>query len=251
MTGSRWWTKTAFYGALAGGALLVLGALGSRAGIWPFSIGFSVAAAGLATAAVAGCWGIGALVVALRRALRTELPALLTGLGVSLVVLGAFAVQLVRLFTLPPLHQVTTDPDDPPAFDAIAAVRPEGSNPHTYDPDQPILDSTLAEAQQRAWPELVALDSSLDPQAALERAIATVEGMGMAVVNVDRTKGIVEATDTTLWFGFKDDVVVRVRARNVGSVIDARSVSRVGVADLGANARRVLNFLERFAADDD
>ena len=247
MAGTRWWTKTLFYGGIAAGALLVVGALGSRAGLWPFNLGFLVAAAGIAVAAAVTLWGLGGLVVVVRRSLRPELPALLAGLAVSLVVLGAFALQLVRLYSVPPIYQVTTDIDDPPAFDAVAGLRPAGSNPHDYDPAQPILDTTLAEAQRAAWPELTSLHTPLDPDAALDRAVAVIEDMGMAVVNVDADAGIVEATDTTVWFGFEDDVVVRVRGDGGGAVVDARSVSRVGVSDLGANARRVLRFLERFA----
>lgn len=249
MAGTRWWTKTLFYGGFAAGALLVVGALGSRAELWSFNVGFLVAAAGIAIAAVVTLWGLGALVVVLRRALRPELPALLAGLAASLVVLGAFALQLVRLYSVPPIYQVTTDIDDPPAFDAVVELRPAGSNPHDYDPAQPILETTLAEAQRAAWPELTSLHTPLDPDAALDRAVAVIERMGMAVVNVDAEAGIVEATDTTAWFGFEDDVVVRVRGDGEGAVVDARSVSRVGVSDLGANARRVLGFLERFATD--
>jgi uncharacterized protein (DUF1499 family) len=56
----------------------------------------------------------------------------------------------------------------------------------------------------------------------------------------------VEATDTTFWFGFKDDVVVRVRAaeNGGGSIVDVRSVSRVGQSDLGLNAKRIGSILD-------
>ena len=249
MAGTRWSTKTLLYGGLAGGLLLAGGALGSRAEIWPFDVGFLAATAGVAVAAIVVAWGIGALVVVLRRELQREVPALLAGLAVSLVAVGAFAVQLNQVFSVPPIHQVTTDIDDPPAFDAVVGLRPAGSNPHGYDGDQPILETTLAEAQRAAWPELTSLRTRLDPHAALQRAVAVVERMGMAVVNVDADAGIVEATDTTVWFGFEDDFVVRIRGNGEGAVVDARSVSRVGVSDLGVNARRVLRFLERFAID--
>ena len=246
--GRTWWTKTILTGSLAAGALLVVSAAGSRFEIWPFEIAFLVAAAGIAFAIAGAAWGAGGLISALRRPQTTELPALDLAVAVCAVVLGAFALQLVRVFTLPPIHHVTTDIADPPAFDAIADLRPAGSNPHTYDPAQTILDGTLAEAQQRAWPELTGLHASLARGPALERAVDTLEAMGMAIVNVDRVEGLVEATATTFWFGFKDDMVVRVRGTEEGSVIDARSVSRVGVSDVGANARRVLDFLERFGA---
>lgn len=246
--GGTWWTKTILTGSLAAGALLVIGAAGSRFEIWPFGVGFQVAAAGIALAIVGAAWGVVGLIVALRRPQPVGVPSLGLALVVCAIVLGAFALQIVRLFTLPPIHQVTTDTADPPGFGAIANLRPEGSNPHGYDAAQPILDGTLAEAQQRAWPELTSLHSALGRDAALDRAVTTLETMGMVIVHIDRANGLVEATDTTFWFGFKDDMVVRVRSTGEGSVVDARSVSRVGVADLGANARRVLGFLERFGA---
>lgn len=247
MTGSTWWTRIACLGGLVSLAVLLVGALGTRAGLWAYTSGFLVAAAGIAVAALVAAWGLGALVVALHRSLRAELSALALGLVASALVLGAFALQFVRLQSVPPIYQVTTDTDDPPMFDAVATMRPAGSNPHTYDPDQPIGDGTLAGAQKAAWPELTSLRSTLDPDAALDRAVETAEDMGMAVVNVDRANGLVEATATTFWFGFTDDVVVRVRGDADGSVIDARSVSRVGISDVGANARRLLRFLEAFA----
>ncbi|MFB3106560.1 MAG: DUF1499 domain-containing protein [Pseudomonadales bacterium] len=73
--------------------------------------------------------------------------------------------------------------------------------------------------------------------------------MGLELVNEARLQGMIEATATTFWFGFKDDMVVRIRPSGAGSVIDVRSVSRVGMSDLGANARRIGEFLEGFAAN--
>jgi uncharacterized protein (DUF1499 family) len=71
-----------------------------------------------------------------------------------------------------------------------------------------------------------------------------LEDLGLEIVAVDEAAGRVEATATTFWFGFKDDVVVRVRSSGAGSVVDVRSVSRVGVSDLGANARRIGQILD-------
>ena len=69
---------------------------------------------------------------------------------------------------------------------------------------------------------------------------------GLKIVDVSLEEGRVEATATTFWFGFKDDVVVRVREYEAGSKIDVRSVSRVGASDLGANAARIERFLNAF-----
>jgi uncharacterized protein (DUF1499 family) len=93
------------------------------------------------------------------------------------------------------------------------------------------------------------LSTDLGPDPAFDRAVDVLEGMGLEVVSKDPDDGRIEATATTFWFGFKDDVVVRIRpAEDGGSVVDLRSVSRVGVSDLGVNARRIGEFLKRFAA---
>ena len=70
--------------------------------------------------------------------------------------------------------------------------------------------------------------------------------MGLEIVAVNPDEGRVEATATTFWFGFKDDVIVRVLAEGEGSRIDLRSMSRVGRSDIGANAARILAFREHF-----
>jgi len=67
------------------------------------------------------------------------------------------------------------------------------------------------------------------------------------VVASDAAAGRIEATATTRWFGFKDDVIVRIRPEAAGSRVDVRSVSRVGRGDLGANAARVREFLAKLS----
>jgi uncharacterized protein (DUF1499 family) len=69
--------------------------------------------------------------------------------------------------------------------------------------------------------------------------------MGLEIVAVDKEAGLVEATATTFWFGFKDDVVVRIVGNGEGSRIDLRSMSRVGQGDVGANADRITDFVGR------
>ena len=71
--------------------------------------------------------------------------------------------------------------------------------------------------------------------------------MGWQIVDANAREGRIEATATTFWFGFKDDVVVRIVPAPGGSRVDVRSVSRVGVSDVGANAKRVRDFLQKLA----
>ena len=124
-------------------------------------------------------------------------------------------------------------------FDAVVALRGPGTNSLEYDAED-------AAAQAAGYPDLTGLAAPLDAAASVERAAAVAEDLGWEVVNVDSEQGIVEATATTFWFGFKDDVVIRVRAEDSGSKVDLRSVSRIGLSDLGANAARIEKFLARF-----
>ncbi|MGH7421143.1 MAG: DUF1499 domain-containing protein, partial [Candidatus Rokuibacteriota bacterium] len=86
------------------------------------------------------------------------------------------------------------------------------------------------------------------PDRVLARAVDVARGLGWEIVAVAPAEGRLEATDRTPWFGFRDDVVVRVRPDGAGSRVDVRSVSRVGRSDLGTNARRIRGFLEALRA---
>ena len=144
------------------------------------------------------------------------------------------------LASVPAIHNISTDTQDPPAFDALVAVRAaEGANPLVYDAN------VLAEPQRQAYPWVRTLELPTNPGILLNEAVSVLEDLGLVVVNVSAEQGIIEATATTFWFGFKDDVVIRVRESAVGgSVIDVRSVSRSGQSDLGVNAKRIGTILQ-------
>jgi uncharacterized protein (DUF1499 family) len=71
--------------------------------------------------------------------------------------------------------------------------------------------------------------------------------MGWEVASAAPEALRIEATDSTLLFGFKDDVVVRITPQGSGSVVDVRSLSRIGGSDLGTNAKRVRAYLRRLS----
>ena len=128
----------------------------------------------------------------------------------------------------------------------------EGANPLEYDVSKLVefkgQQVAYGELQENAYPEVRTHESNLTPEQALEVAVAVLESMGLEIVDTNPAEGRVEATATTRWFGFKDDVVVRIRETSDGSRIDVRSVSRVGQSDLGANAARIMVFLDGFSA---
>jgi uncharacterized protein (DUF1499 family) len=136
--------------------------------------------------------------------------------------------------SVPVIHNISTDTLDPPTFDKLVAVREaEGANPLVYDAE------VLAEQQQEAYPDVMTLASTQSTDQLFAQTVSVLQDLGVEVVNEDAAAGVIEATDTTFWFGFKDDVVVRIRDTANGSIVDVRSVSRVGRSDLGANAKRI------------
>jgi uncharacterized protein (DUF1499 family) len=103
----------------------------------------------------------------------------------------------------------------------------------------------MAELQIEYYPDVQTLVSDLTAMQAQAKARVVLEAMGLDIVSA-RSDSLIEATATTFWFGFKDDVVVRIREEGARSIVDVRSVSRVGQSDLGVNAARIIDFLEAF-----
>lgn len=148
---------------------------------------------------------------------------------------------LQRARSVPPIHDVTTDTQDPPAFVAVLPRRAGAANPAAYGGDR------VAALQQQGYPDIRPLHLRVAPAAAFASALAEARDMGWVVVGADAAAGRIEATATTRWFGFKDDVVVRVRPEGTGTRVDVRSVSRVGGSDIGTNAARIRSYLGRLA----
>jgi uncharacterized protein (DUF1499 family) len=129
--------------------------------------------------------------------------------------------------------------EDPPRFETLLRARAEAPNKADYG------GAKVAEQQKRGYPDIAPLISTLAPERAFARALDAARAEGWEIASSDPAKGRIEATATTPWFGFKDDIVVRVRPAQGGSRIDVRSVSRVGGSDIGENAKRVRHYLAR------
>lgn len=177
---------------------------------------------------------IGVIVAARRGAgMSTALTAML----LSFVTTGSIAVLAWRASRVPAIHDITTDTIQPPPFLAVLPLREGALNPVEYGgPD-------IAAKQKQAFPDIAPVTLNLPPERAFDRALAAARAMGWDLVASDPSGGRIEATDTTFWFGFKDDIVVRVTPQPNGSRLDVRSLSRVGGGDIGANAARVRKYL--------
>lgn len=165
--------------------------------------------------------------------------------AVIVVILSAVAIALPLSMmnkgkSVPPIHDISTDLANPPEFVAIAPLRADAPNPVEY------AGIESAEQQRQAYPDLKTLNYSQPKAELLSAATQAAKNLGWEMVNTDVNTGIIEATDTTVWFGFKDDVIIRVNDEGDERVLDIRSKSRVGMSDLGKNAERIRGFIEEF-----
>jgi uncharacterized protein (DUF1499 family) len=221
--------------------LLCISGPGTKAGWWPWQVGLGM---------LKFCFWMGAAaaVVALLLILLLAFPKLrvrswmpIAALCLGLVAAAPPAILLAQAESLPFIHDVTTDMADPPAFVALMEMRKKTPNGFAYGGEQ------VAAQQRQGYPELKPLMLKTGPRDTMQKAIDAARSLGWEVVASDAAAGRIEATDTTRWFGFKDDIVVRIRPDAEGSRVDVRSVSRVGGSDIGANAKRIRKYLDKLS----
>jgi hypothetical protein len=241
------WTRLVTRAALVLGIGAVLAALiaaaGSGTGMWSFRSGLAALRYLFYAAAAGGVLGLVGLVMARRR------PKLMLANLLALVVALGFVLYLGNLVrtakSVPAIHDVATDLDDLPQF---TRLKVRGDNLDNI-PDEGKAELKALQPEQRwkavhrtHYGDLRTLRLALPPQQAVRRAAALAGERGWKVALVDQDR--VEATATSTFFRFKDDVVVRVRpGPGGGSLVDMRSISRVGGSDVGMNAKRVRAFL--------
>jgi hypothetical protein len=216
----------------------MLAGFGSRWGLWYFRAGFVIlrwaAYVGMAAALVSLIGAILTWPTTLRRGFLFSI----FGLAIGILVFGLPGWYWRTVQRVPAIHDVTTDTENPPRFVSILPLRKNGPNPSEYGGPE------IAAKQRAAYPDLVPAALSVPPDKVYERALAAARKMGWVIVDANAAEGRIEATDTTFWFGFKDDIVIRVTPSDHGSRVDIRSVSRVGKSDLGMNARRIRKYLK-------
>jgi hypothetical protein len=138
----------------------------------------------------------------------------------------------------PFLHDISTDTENPPEFDVIDGLRADAPNPPEYPGEE------AAEIQREGYPDIITTYMAYDRSVVFHEALALIESRGWSLAQADEEEGIIEATETLPWFGFKDDVVIRLQAERGRTIFDMRSKSRVGGTDLGVNAKRITTFIE-------
>ena len=231
--------------ALIGFTLAVLAALtamlsgfGSRWGLWYFRTGFVIlrwaAYVGIAAALISLIGVILTWPTTFRRGFLLSI----FGLIIGILVLGVPYCHWRTAQRVPAIHDITTDTENPPRFVSILPLRKNAPNPSEYGGHE------IAAQQRAAYPDLAPAALSVPPDKAYKRALAAARKMGWVIVDANAVEGRIEATDTTFWFGFNDDIVIRITPADQGSRVDVRSVSRVGKSDVGMNARRIRKYLK-------
>ncbi len=227
-----------FLFALAAVLLAVFSGFGTKWGWWDFRLGLKL----FLYSAGAGAVGLVLSIVGLSlfKYRGAGLLKYVLGALLSLLITGNFLVRFHFAKQVPPIHDITTDTQNPPLFDdTLLALRKGALNPPEYG------GPSVAEQQQKAYPDLKPVVLENSPAKVWEACLAAAKKMGWDIDAMDEARGRIEATDTTFWFGFKDDVVVRVTPQGSGSRVDVRSVSRVGKGDVGTNAKRIRRFLSQ------
>lgn len=210
---------------------------GTRMNWWGFRTGFSLLKwSGYGELAVMAAALIGSI-LAFSRGSGSGLPLFIVACIISTVaVIIPFRMYLI-VRSVPAIHDITTDTENPPQFNAVLSARKNALNPAEYGGPE------IARQQNKAYPDIAPLILDVPADKAFEKALALAKKQGWEIVNADNSKGVIEATDRTFWFGFKDDIVIRIGPQGNGSRIDIRSLSRVGRSDVGANAQRIRRYL--------
>ena len=229
--------------------LIVLAAIGAassgfgyRLGLWPVMAGFASLCAAAFLAAIAVILGLVVFAIAvgaleLRHA-AAAVVAIVAGAAIAALPVSYFEAAK----NAPRIHDITTDTEDPPQFMALAPLREAAPNGIAYG------GAEIAAAQKSGYPDIAPAQFPNPPNQVFAAAMAVLQDKGMEIAASNPPSpsqpGLIEATATSFWFGFKDDVAIRIGpAPEGGTRLDIRSASRVGLSDIGANARRIRAFL--------
>ena len=224
--------------AVLAGLALMLAGFGTRWELWHFRTGFRILAWAVYAGIAAALVSLGSAIFTWPTTLRRGFLISILGLVIGVLVLGIPWSYWHTARHVPTIHDITTDTENPPRFVSILPLRKNAPNSPEYGGPE------IAAKRRAAYPDLAPAMLSVRLEKAFERALTAARKMGWVIVDANAAEGRIEATDTTFWFGFKDDIVIRITLADHQSRVDTRSVSRVGKSDLGKNAKRIRNYLK-------
>ena len=230
----------------------MIAGLGSRFGLWSWQFGLGKMTGSIGPVLLMIGLAVGVVCLLLALLIHPRKGLGVSALAILLPVAGMMMAGSIKskAAQLPFIHDITTDTQNPPEFtDAILSERALVENVNTVDyigKMENDRDKKLVSVlQTRAYPDISTLVVSDPPDVVFGEAKAAAASLGWKIKSENVEAGLIEATDTTFWYGFKDDIVIRVApSEGGGSIVDIRSVSRVGKSDIGANAKRIRAFLK-------
>jgi len=228
--------KTFFYLSIICTVVFVMSGYGYQWGLWGLGTGFTLLRYGAYAA-------IGLAVIQttffffMKDSGISAKAMILTGFMVTLLISATAIYWQYKARSVPPIHDITTDTQSPPEFVAMERLRADAPNPPEYAGEE------TAKQQREAYPDIQPLVVSTPVQEVIDEIVMLISNRGWKIVSVNRNEGRIEATEKLAWFGFKDDVVLRVTSTSDGTRVDMRSKSRIGRSDVGVNAERIRHFL--------
>ena len=228
--------------ALLSAAAMVVSGFGYRLDLWHFRTGFAIIRWAFWFALAGAILSLAGLAMTAGRPGKILIAALA---GIAIGMAAAYMPWSLKRAaeTLPFIHDISTDTANPPEFIAAARLRKPGDHPVTYDGPE------VAELQKKGYPDLASFMTGAPGDKVFEAAKAAIDSMDMQLVDADPATGRIEASHTSLFYGFTDDMVVRITPVAEGTKIDVRSKSRVGRSDVGQNAKRIRTFLQKLTAN--
>ena len=234
-----WFATGGIVAAIVAVAIAVLSGFGSRLGWWHFGLGFAMLQWSVYIAIAAAVISLFGIIIARPATEKEGLYRAIVGLAIAAPVIIIPLLWKQTAQEVPRIHDITTDTENPPQFEAIVPLRRDAANTLQYG------GAVIVEQQKQAYPDIKPFVVDVAPAELFDTALATARDMGWEIVAVEKEDNRIEATATTFWFGFKDDVVIRISPHNAGSELNIRSVSRVGRSDVGTNAERIRGFLNK------
>lgn len=228
--------KTVFYLSLIVTIVFIMSGYGYQWGIWSLGTGFTLLRFGAYVAI--GLLAIQTIFFFIMKEAGMKVRAMvLVGFLLTLGITATGVYWQYKAQSAPPIHDITTDLEAPPEFVAMVRLRQDAPNPPEYAGEE------TAQAQRNAYPHIQPLVVNMPKQEVIDEIVSLIAARGWDMVSINRQDGRVEATEKLAWFGFKDDVVLRITESGTETRIDMRSKSRIGRGDIGVNADRIDRFL--------
>lgn len=259
----RWVNRLSWAFVILAPLVFAFAAIGYKLGLigLPLAFGILNLKVGPLMVLFCGVFGFISLILAFVIKPRKGLAVGIIGVLIAGFTMGKLGATKKAVYeTYPFIHDITTDTQNPPSFgDVVSAERAAVAGVNTADyigkkapifnGGEPAGEELVSALQTKYFPEIRPLVLNDSKEVVFGKVMATAKSMGWTIKEEDAAAGRIDATDTTFWYGFDDDVTIRLRdSEGGGTIVDVRSLSRVGGSDMGKNAQRVAAFLEKLAS---